>query len=144
MTIPNQLFIDTWGWLTLFDKREAKHEWASTFYRRLRSHGSEVYTTDYVLDETCTLLFKRLPVENAMRGYDSIAEAAETGFLTIEWITPERFERAMDLRRRYDDKPGISFTDLTSMAVMQETEVRDVLTADAHFEHVGLAFQCRP
>ena len=138
------LFVDTWGWLSLRDQREVHHEEVSAYFDDHLAESGPVVTTDYVLDETITLLFKRLPVENAMRGHDSIAEAAETGFLTIEWITPERFERAMDLRRRYDDKPGISFTDLTSMAVMQETKVRDVLTADAHVEHVGLAFQCRP
>ena len=50
----------------------------------------------------------------------------------------------MELRRKYDDKPDISFTDLTSMVVMQEFDLRDVLTGDAHFEHVGMGFRRQP
>ena len=38
----------------------------------------------------------------------------------------------------------ISFTDLTSMAVMQELEITDILTGDAHFTHVGMNFVLFP
>ncbi len=52
------LFIDTWGWLTLGSKREMRHQEVSTFYRSI---SGSVYTTDYVLDETFTLMFRRYP-----------------------------------------------------------------------------------
>ncbi len=45
---------------------------------------------------------------------------------------------------RFDDKPRISFTDLTSMVVMKELGVKDIVTGDEHFEHVGMGFQCKP
>lgn len=35
------------------------------FYSSFRAQGGEVYTTDYVLDETFTLLFKCLPFTKA-------------------------------------------------------------------------------
>lgn len=54
------------------------------------------------------------------------------------------FLRTVTLRRQYHDKPGISFTDLSSMAVMAEWGITDVLTGDAHFEHVGMGFRRRP
>ena len=56
-----KLFVDTWGWLTLYDSREARHHDVARFYDRFRSQGGQLYTTDYVLDETLTLLFVRLP-----------------------------------------------------------------------------------
>ncbi|MFO8163330.1 MAG: hypothetical protein R6T98_04120, partial [Desulfatiglandales bacterium] len=62
----------------------------------------------------------------------------------VEWITPLRFEEAKKMRLKFDDKPRISFTDLTSMTVMKELGLRDIVTADDHFEHVGLGFQLRP
>ena len=62
----------------------------------------------------------------------------------LEWAGRRRFTEALELRWRYDDKPDISFTDLTSMAVMQELGITDVLTGDAHFEHIGLGLHRGP
>ena len=44
------------------------------------------------------------------------------------------------VRKRFQDKPRISFTDLTSMTIMQELDIQHVLTADAHFLQVGMGF----
>jgi predicted nucleic acid-binding protein len=52
-----KLFIDTWGWISLYNKREKKHEEVRKWYRNFRSQKGTVYTTDYILDETFTLLF---------------------------------------------------------------------------------------
>jgi predicted nucleic acid-binding protein len=65
-------------------------------------------------------------------------------YVTLEWITPERFEAAQTLRRKFQDKPDISFTDLTSMCVMQELDVTEIVTGDRHFTHVGMGFVLRP
>jgi len=39
------------------------------------------------------------------------------------------------------DKPGISFVDFTSFVLMKEVGIMKVLTADRHFEEVGLRFE---
>jgi CII-binding regulator of phage lambda lysogenization HflD len=44
-----------------------------------------------------------------------------------------------NLRKRYKDKPYISFTDLTSIAIINEMNIIDVLTDDDHFLQVGLS-----
>lgn len=142
--MKNRLFIDTWGWLKIFGRRESRHEEGDQYYRQFRTDGGEAFTTDYVLDETITQLFLRLPSGQALEKYQRIARAREAGFLKVKWTAPDRFGRAMDLRRKYDDKPDISFTDLASMVVMQELDLQDVLTGDAHFEHVGMGFRRRP
>ncbi len=144
MALDERLFIDTWGWLALRDQREAAHDEASRFYEDFRRGSGAVYTTDYVLDETITLLFRRLPFSLADASLKKIESAAEAGYLQVERIIPARFEKATNLRRKYQDKPNISFTDFTSMVVMEELSIQDVLSEDAHFEHVGLGFQCRP
>jgi predicted nucleic acid-binding protein len=56
----NLLFIDTWRWLTLHDKKESAHQKTVKFYQKFLASKGRIYTTDYVLDETFTLLFKRL------------------------------------------------------------------------------------
>jgi predicted nucleic acid-binding protein len=48
------------------------------------------------------------------------------------------------LRKRLDDKPDISFTDLASMVIMQDWHIVRVFTADVHFSQVGLGFSLVP
>lgn len=139
-----KLFIDTWGWLTLRDRREARHSEASAFYKNFRRQKGRVYTSDYVLDETITLLFRRLSFPSAQESLLYIEQSVAAGYLQLERITPERFEKAKGLRGKFQDKPLISFTDLTSMVVMEECGIVQILTEDEHFLHVGMGFQRMP
>ena len=138
------IFIDTWGWLTLRDRREARHGEVDRFYREVRRRRDSVYTSDYVLDETITLLFRRLPFVRAKESLQYIQQAIAEGYLRLEWMTPQRFEKAIELRDRFQDKSRISFTDLTSMVVMSEREIEEILTEDDHFLHVGMGFRRVP
>lgn len=133
-----KLFIDTWGWITLSNRREARHGETTAFYRDFRNKKGESYTSDYVLDETLTLLFRHMPFNLARQALSDIEEAMEKGYLKLEWISPERFRRAKELRLRFEDKPWISFTDLTSMVVTEELGIKEVLTEDEHFVQVGM------
>jgi predicted nucleic acid-binding protein len=71
-------------------------------------------------------------------------KAIKEGYLQVEWVSPERFEKARELRLKYQDKPKISFTDLTSMVIMKELSVNNIMTGDEHFEHVGMGFKQKP
>lgn len=73
-----------------------------------------------------------------------LMERVQLGQIVLEWITPERFQATQTLRQKFYDKPNISFTDLTSMVVMNEMSISAILTGDAHFTHVGLGFQLLP
>ncbi|MFB6286839.1 MAG: type II toxin-antitoxin system VapC family toxin [Candidatus Bipolaricaulia bacterium] len=139
-----RVFVDTWGWLSLRDQREDAHETVQALYRKYRSEGSQILTTDYVLDETFTLLFKRLNTSAALEAMMSLNDAVEQGYLQMERITPDRFRTALAWRRRYQDKPQISFTDLTSMVVMDELRIAEIMTNDQHFAQVGLGLRPVP
>lgn len=139
----SRLFLDTWGWLVLADSADAAHTRVVSERRQHTLPGSLV-TTDYVLDETFTRLFSRCPFPVARQFCDAILESESIHLLTVERITPARFSAAYRMRLRFRDKPSISFTDLTSFAVMQELGIRDVLTADAHFKQVQYGFRCVP
>ncbi len=139
-----KVFIDTWGWLTLRDRAEAQHDIVRVYYQEFRNNGGVSYTTDYVLDETITMLFRRLPFQKARESLDKIHEAIETGYLILERIYPERFRKAEGLRLRYHDKPLISFTDLTSAVVMIEKDIDAILTEDEHFTYLESGFQRVP
>jgi predicted nucleic acid-binding protein len=90
------------------------------------------------------LAFRREVFEEAVRFMEGIFLAAEQGRLTIERVTSERFTSTWRHRKRFLDKPTISFTDLTSMVIMEERRIRQIITEDEHFHHVGMGFQKVP
>jgi predicted nucleic acid-binding protein len=56
------------------------------------------------------------------------------------FIDSERFSAICKMRTKYLDKPLISFTDLSSMLVMQELGISLVLTVNDHFNQVVFGF----
>jgi predicted nucleic acid-binding protein len=138
------IFVDTWGWITISNKREVRHREIAHFLDSFWNRGGICHTSDYVLDETITLLFRWLPFATAKAGLEKIEEAIRYSSLRLELITPERFEKAKRLRLRFQDKPLISFTDLTTAVVMQERRLRQILTEDEHFTYLGMGLQKVP
>ena len=138
------IFIDTWGWINIFNRKEPRHDEVQQLYQNIRQNRGTIVTTDHILDEVYTLLFKRVPVDVAQKAVDTISNAIEEGYLNFVWITPERFDAAKAFRVKFRDEPAISFPDLTSMAVMQELNILEILTGDAHFTHVGMGFLVLP
>lgn len=126
------------------DKRGPRHQQDKRFYLAFRQQKGFVYTTDYVLDETITHLFRRLPSVKADESLTFIEQTIATGFLRLERITEDRFEKAIELRRKYADKPRISLTDFTSMVVMSELGITEVMTEDDHFIQVKMGFNKVP
>ena len=141
MNSMDRLFVDTWGWLTLRDKGERRHQDIAPVFESFQQSGGALYTSDFVLDETFTLLFRRLPFAAARESMELLAASLDEGSLVSVPINAPRFKAAQQLRLRYQDKPAISFTDLTSMVVMQEFEIQKILTEDNHFTQVGLGFE---
>lgn len=138
------VLIDTWGWLALGHCRDHRHQEVKVFHEILKAQGIRLYTTDYALDEVLTLVFRREVFEEAVRLREGLFEAGQQGRLTIDRTTSERFASAQELRKRFQDKPTLSFTNLTSMAIMRDRAIKQVLTDDDHFLHVGMEFQKVP
>ncbi len=135
-----KLFVDTWGWVAVADRRDGGHEAATEIFRQARRSGGAI-TSNFILDETFTHLFKRRPFEEA---WNFTTTVVQSPFIDIQEITGSRFSRAIELRKQFSDKPRISFTDLSTMAIMVELGITDILTADRHFTHVGLGFRALP
>lgn len=74
------IFIDTWGWITVSTKREARHQEVADFLDNFWRRGGINSTSDYVLDETITLLFRWLPFGAHQSG---ALRASETATLEI-------------------------------------------------------------
>ena len=127
------VFVDTMGWFSLLNRRDRWHEKARAVMHELGLAKTPLFTTDYVADETATLL----KVRGASFAIDRFFELLDTSqALTLTMIGPDRFAAAKDLFLRRRDH-GYSFTDVTSFVVMDELKICDALTHDSHFSEAG-------
>lgn len=125
-------------------RRESRFAEIAQFYRELSQKRIPIYTSDYVLDEFFSTIFSREYFAYASQFVEALLGAANIGQLHIEYMNRERFAATWELRKRYHDKSYISFTDLSSMVIMTELGIQQVLTEDAHFTHVGMGFVLVP
>ena len=127
------VFMDSAGFLALWDAGDEHHRAAVRLQAELLRGRRRFVTSEYVVDETVTLLLVRHSHEAASDFLDTI-ERSEA--LRLEWIGPERFHASAALFRQHDDKDW-SFTDCVSFMVMRELRIRDAFTTDHHFRQAG-------
>jgi uncharacterized protein len=127
------VFADTSFFFALAAKRDHAHTQATRIYSRLVKAGRRVITTDYVIDETLTLVKLRTEARVAIALLERIEQSES---ITVENIDAARARAAKALFRRHADH-GYSFTDCTSFAVMHELRLTEALTTDGHFIEAG-------
>jgi len=127
------VFMDSAGFFALWDASDQYHAVCVSLQRELAGRGRRFLTTDYVVDETATLLLVR---HSHAAASDFLDSASRSPMLCWEWIDSDRFSAAASLFRRHADKEW-SFTDCCSFVVMRELRIRDAFTTDHHFRQAG-------
>jgi hypothetical protein len=132
-----RLFVDTAGWMACADEADAAHRQAVAVRDAWIEGGGFFVTSDYVTDETLTLLRIRLGIEAAETWWRQVDDSSRVCW---EYVTPARADKARGLFFRYRDK-GFSFTDCTSFVLMRELKLREALTNDHHFVQAGFGIK---
>jgi predicted nucleic acid-binding protein len=128
-----RLFADTSALVILYDRREAAHIPLRNAFQPLLQQRLEVVVTDYVLDETLTLVLRRAGHGPAVAcGHFVLASP----LVRMVRINPELWSEAWQLFQQYDDH-GFSFTDCTSFVVMRQQHLVDAFSLDHHFVQMG-------
>ena len=127
------VFVDTGGWMACADQSDPAHVACTAARDATLEAGHILITTDFVVDETLTLIRFRLGLAAANAWWQQIDGSAR---LRWERVENDRFERARSLFFQYRDK-DLSFTDCTSVAIMRELRLTTVITTDGHFRQVG-------
>ena len=127
------MFVDTGGWMACADRADPAHSACTAARDTTLEAGRTLITTDFVVEETLTLIRFRLGLAAANVWWRQIDGSAR---LRWERIENERFERARHLFFEYRDK-DLSFTDCTSIALMRELKLTTVITTNRHFQQVG-------
>lgn len=128
-----EIFIDTGGFFSLLVKNDVFHRRATKILNQAQNERWTFRTTDYVLDETVTLLKARRVPNQIEKLFDVVDRS---NFLIVDWIGPEYFSKARDYFMKRLDQ-GYSFTDCTSFIVMQDRKIKKALTTDSHFLEAG-------
>lgn len=131
--MASEIFIDTSGFYAMLAKADDRHEVAHRALREARRRKRSFVTTDYVLDETATLLKARGLVHLIASLFDAL-DASQA--FRIEWTDSDQFGKVRTYFVKHSDQPW-SFTDCLSFVTMTRLGLRDALTKDEHFAHAG-------
>ena len=132
------LFVDTAGWVACADSADPAHVRCCAARDAALEAGQTLVTTDFIVDETLTLIRFRLGLGAAETWWQQVDPSPR---LRWERIDSDRFEKARHLFFQYRDK-DFSFTDCTSFVIMREIRLTQAITTDRHFRQMG--FQVVP
>lgn len=129
------IFCDTSAWIALSDPRERWHADLLDFSRRITAgEFGRVLTSDYVLDETYTILRLQLGLEAVRRLREQLRKSPN---YEVVRVSDDHFDRAVDLVLSQKDHRW-SLTDCTSFLIMRDLGITAALTLDRNFSQAGL------
>ena len=127
------IYIDTGAFIARHLKRDQYNETAVTSWKDLQTKNERYFTSNFVLDETFTLLGRRA-------GYKFASQRARNIYLsdTITILRPDREAeiKALDLFEKYSNLE-VSYTDCISFVLMSRNRIDRVFSFDKHFEIAG-------
>jgi uncharacterized protein len=124
------IFVDSGAWFAVYSLRDVNHPLAMSTIRAIRE---PTVTTDYVVDETLTLLRARGENHRAMVFGNRVVEG---GWAKIVKINDSDFAEAWQIFKSFTDKEW-SFTDCASRVVMERLGIKKAFAFDDHFRQFG-------
>jgi len=124
------ILVDTGAWFASVVPSDADHALASDW---LRMNAEPLVTTDYIVDETLTLLRARGEETRAFR----LGEAFFRGTLAaVYYLTEADIRSAWETFQKFSDKKW-SFTDCTSKVIIEKLNLKYAFAFDHHFHQFG-------
>ncbi len=106
------------------------------FRERLRKSLTpfrSLHTSNYIVDETLTLLKERCGVSVAVSFREDLEKS---NVVKVLWLEPQVEREAWRIFKTHRDK-DYSFTDCTSFALMDLHAVKSAFAYDGHFKQYG-------
>ena len=124
------ILVDTGGWYAYFVSSDSDHEEAAKW---MLTNSEPLLTTDYIIDETLTLLRARGQKRKALE-FGRLIFAGRLG--RVHYLTPSEIAAAWDVFRTFADKEW-SFSDCTSKVVLESLGIPTAFAFDQHFRQFG-------
>jgi uncharacterized protein len=129
------IFIDTSAFFAVIDRDDEHHVPAARTWRKLIDQSETMYTNNYVLLETISLLQRRLGL-SAINDFIYALELVD-----IAWVSAEDHERGL-VGLLTAARRNLSLTDCVSFETMRRMGIQRAFTFDPHFAEQG--FKCIP
>jgi uncharacterized protein len=127
------VFVDTSALLALSEPLDRSHLVAAKVWQRLIGEKHELYTTNYVLVETCALLQARTGIQSVRAIQSDIVP-----LLHVIWIDGELHELAVQALL-LTNRRKLSLVDCSSVVVARRFSIQDTFAFDKHFSEQGFA-----
>jgi len=127
-------FVDTSAWIAYVDLHERDTDRVG---KALQEKGVRLLTSTFVLDETVTLLKRRLGHDAAV----AVGDYLRSDEVELMAVDDADVEAAWALFKARGDK-AYSFTDCTSFVLMRRLGLKDAIALDDDFRREG--FRVKP
>lgn len=127
------VFIDTSFFKAILDEKDDFYKQAMKIWDKLRREHASLTTSNYILDETFTLIRKRRGISKTEQFRRLLINNAAN--IKIVRVTATDEGKAWNwFLKKWGN---LSFTDCVSFAVMERLGLRRVATFDRHFSKAG-------
>lgn len=133
MNKPNIVFVDTSFFKGLLDTHDDFHQKAKDSWQKQKAENTTIITSNYVLDESFTLIRLRCGIKIADQFRDDIIKSSHVIKIMRVTVTDE----ADAWKWFLNDWSKLSFTDCVSFALMKRLDIARVATFDEHFKRAG-------
>ncbi|MDQ7065907.1 MAG: PIN domain-containing protein [candidate division KSB1 bacterium] len=130
------IFVDTSAWVALEDRKDINLSAALLFRQELMNTKIRLLTTNFILDETFTLMLFDLGYHKTIAFKNKLDVLIHNHVVLVIHITPEIESEAWQTFERFNKDKSWSFTDCTSKVVMEQLGVREAFTFDRHFSQM--------
>ena len=105
---------------------------------QLIARKSHLVVTDYILDETYTLLLMNVGYMATVSFKQKLDLMFRQNIVSVYWVNEPITAQAWSIFERFNQDKQWSFTDCVSYAMMKEVGITEAFTFDHHFSQMGL------
>jgi len=134
-----RIFIDTSAWVALENRKDIHYEQALIFKDEVSNRRYRLYTSNFIQDETYTLLLANIGYERTIESGKRIRALRDKGLLHVVQVTEEIEESAWEIFERFNRDKFWSFTDCTSKVIMELFDIKEAFSFDRNFEQMGFS-----
>lgn len=131
--MSSRCFVDSVCWIALLNADDDLHNEVDVEYKKLMRAGFRFVTSTTILNEVANSLCKPKYREAIVEFYKRLQSSS---CVEIVFVNKSLWSSGWKL---YEDRPDKewSLTDCISMVIMDDYDLRDVVTNDKHFNQAG-------